>query len=229
MMEFDIFYVRILLALVMLISATIIDIRKREISDLMWVIFGAISVVLLFFEPDLIEAAFGVGFSLIVAPLVLVLWRFGLFGGADALGLIVLSALAPMATLSDSAVSPFTILVNSALISVSPMIINFIRNSVLVLRNVDIFHDFDETKSKKIFAMFLGYRSKNPKYSFSLEKQVGKKKRLNIVLHNSDTAEYCTTPDTWVTPGLPFMIFILGGFIIQLLFGDVILGLIGIG
>jgi len=92
-----------------------------------------------------------------------------------------------------------------------------------------IFHDFDETKSKKIFAMFLGYRSKNPKYSFSLEKQVGKKKRLNIALHNSDTAEYCTTPDTWVTPGLPFMIFILGGFIIQLLFGDVILGLIGIG
>jgi len=138
MMEFDIFYVRILLALVMLGSATIIDIRKREISDLMWVIFGAISVVLLFFEPDLIEAAFGVGFSLIVAPLVLVLWRFGLFGGADALGLIVLSALAPMATLSDSAVSPFTILVNSALISVSPMIINFIRNSVLILRNVHL-------------------------------------------------------------------------------------------
>ena len=227
-MEFDIFYVRIMLALVMLSSATIIDIRKREISDLMWIIFGAISVVLLFFEPDLIEAAFGVGFSLIVAPLVLVLWRFGLFGGADALGLIVLSALAPMATLSDSAVSPFTILVNSALLSVSPMIINFIRNSVLILRNNEIFHDFDETKSKKIFAMFLGYRSKNPKYSFSLETQVGKKKRLNIALHHSDTAEYCTTPDTWVTPGLPFMIFILGGFVLQLLFGDVILGLIGI-
>ena len=96
------------------------------------------------------------------------------------------------------------------------------------MRKEDIFHDFDETTSKKIFAMFLGYRSKNPKYSFSLETQVGKKKRLNIALHNSDTAEYCTTPDTWVTPGLPFMIFILGGFVIQLLFGDVILSLIGL-
>jgi preflagellin peptidase FlaK len=228
MIELDISHVRILLALVMLISATIIDIRKREISDLMWVVFGAISVVILFFEPNLAEAAFTVGFSLIVAPLVLILWRFGLFGGADALGLIVLSALAPMATFSDSAVSPFTILVNSALISVSPMIINFIRNSVLILRKNDIFHDFEETKSKKIFAMFLGYRSKNPKYSFSLEQKIGKKKRLNIALHHSDTAEYCTTPDTWVTPGLPFMIFILGGFIIQLLFGDVTLGLIGL-
>ncbi len=228
MIEVDIFHIRILFALAMLSSATIIDIRNREISDLMWIVFGAISVVLLFFEPDVLEAAFGVGFSLIVAPLVLILWRFGLFGGADALGLIVLSALAPMATLSDSAVSPFTILVNSALLSVSPMIVNFIRNSVLILRNQDIFQDFDETKSKKIFAMFLGYRSKNPKYSFSLETKVGKKKRLNIALHHSDSAEYCTTPDTWVTPGLPFMIFILGGFILQLLFGDVILRLIGL-
>ena len=228
MIELDIFQIRILFALVMLGSATIIDIRKREISDLMWIIFGVISVILLFFEPDLIEAIFGVGFSLIVAPLVLVLWRFGLFGGADALGLIVLSALAPMATLSDSVVSPFSIVVNSALLSITPMIVYFIRNSVLILRKDDIFQDFDETKSKKIFAMFLGYKSKNPKFSFSLEKQVGNKKRLNIALHHSDTAEYCTTPNTWVTPGLPFMIFILGGFILQLLFGDVILGLMGI-
>lgn len=228
MIELDILHIRILFALVMLGTATIIDIRSREISDLIWIVFGVISGILLFLEPNIIEAAFGVGFALIVAPLVLILWRFGLFGGADALGLIVLSALAPMATLSDSVVSPFSIVVNSALLSVTPMAVNFIRNSILIMRKEDIFHDFDETTSKKIFAMFLGYRSKNPKYSFSLETQVGKKKRLNIALHNSDTAEYCTTPDTWVTPGLPFMIFILGGFVIQLLFGDVILSLIGL-
>ena len=228
MLEIDIFHVRIILALVMLSLATIIDIRKREISDLLWIIFGVISVALLFLEPDLIQAAMGIGFSLIIAPLVLILWRFGLFGGADALGLIVLVSLAPMATFSDSAISPFSILVNSTILSVSPMIINFIRNSFLILRKENIFLDFDEPTSKKVLAMFLGYRSKNPKYCFSLEKKIGKKKRLNIVMHNSDSAEYCTTPDTWVTPGLPFMIFIFGGFIIQLLFGDVILGVIGV-
>ena len=228
MIELDIFHIRIIFALVMLSSATVIDIRKREISDLMWIVFGAISVVLLFLEPDIIQAAFGVGFSLVVAPLVLILWRFGLFGGADALGIIVLAALAPLATLSDSGVSPFTIVVNSAILSISPMIFNFIRNSIQIIRKNDIFHDFEEPTSKKIFAMFLGYRSKNPKYSFSLEQQVGKKKKLNIALHHSETAEFCKTPDTWVTPGLPFMIFILGGFIIQLLFGDLILGFLGI-
>jgi len=228
MLEFDIFQIRILFAIVMLSSATIIDIRKREISDLMWVIFGAVSVILLLFEQDIIQAAFGVGFSLIVAPIVLILWRFGLFGGADALGLIVLAALAPMATLTDSVVSPFSVVVNSALLSITPMVVNFARNSFRILRKEDIFRDFDETTSKKIFAMFLGYKSKNPKYSFSLETKIGKKKRLNIALHNSDTAEFCSTPNTWVTPGLPFMIFILGGFLLQLIFGDIILGLIGL-
>lgn len=228
MIELDIFHIRIIFAIVMLSTATIIDIRKREISDLMWIVFGAISVVLLFFEQDIIQVAFGTGFSLIVAPLVLILWRFGLFGGADALGIIVLAALAPMATLSESDVSPFTIVVNSALLSVTPMLINFIRNSIQILKKNEIFRDFDEPTSKKIFAMFLGYRSKNPRYSFSLESQVGKKKHLNIALHNSDTAEFCTTPDTWVTPGLPFMIFIFGGFIIQILWGDLILRLVGI-
>ena len=228
MLDFDIFQIRILFAIVMLSSATIIDIRKREISDLLWVVFGVISVVLLLFEQDIIQAAFGVGFSLIVAPIVLILWRFGLFGGADALGLIVLASLAPMATFSDSVVSPFSVVVNSALLSVTPMIVNFTRNSIRLLRKDNIFEDFDEPTSKKIFAMFIGYKSKNPKYSFSLETHVGKKKRLNITLHNSDTAEYCNTPNTWVTPGLPFMIFIFGGFILQLLFGDVILSLIGL-
>lgn len=228
MLDFDIFQIRILFAIVMLSSATIIDIRKREISDLLWVVFGVISVILLLFEQDIIQAAFGVGFSLIVAPIVLILWRFGLFGGADALGLIVLASLAPMATFSDSVVSPFSVVVNSALLSVTPMIVNFIRNSIRLLRKDNIFEDFDEPTSKKIFAMFIGYKSKNPKYSFSLETHVGKKKRLNITLHNSDTAEYCNTPNTWVTPGLPFMIFIFGGFVLQLLFGDVILSLIGL-
>ncbi|MFZ8922666.1 MAG: peptidase, partial [Nitrosopumilaceae archaeon] len=68
MIELDILHIRILFALAMLGIATVIDIRSREISDFIWIVFGGISVVLLFFEPNIIEAAFGVGFSLIVAP-----------------------------------------------------------------------------------------------------------------------------------------------------------------
>ena len=228
MIEIDIFQIRIIFALVMLTSATMIDIKKREISDILWIIFGALSILLLLFEQDIIQAAFGVGFALIVAPIVLILWKFGLFGGADALGIIVLASLAPMATFSDSQISPFSIIVNSAILSVSPMIVNFIRNSIRIMRKENIFQDFDEPSSKKVFAMFIGYKSKNPKFSFSLETQIGKVKKLNIAIHHADKAEYCSTPNTWVTPGLPYMIFILGGFLLQLFFGDIILRFIGV-
>ena len=228
MIEFDIFTMRIIVAIVMLGIATTIDIRKREISDSIWLVFGGISVVLLLLEPDPIQSLMGVGFSLIVVPLVLIVWRLGLFGGADALGLIVLSSLAPMVTLSDSIVTPFSILVNSAVLSIAPLIFNAIRNTISLSRNENIFEGFQESKTKKIIAMFLGHRSKNPKYSFSLEQQIGNQKKINISLHNSDTAEYCTTPNTWVTPGLPFMVFITAGFIAQLLFGDIILRIVGI-
>ena len=70
------------------------------------------------------------------------------------------------------------------------MIINFVRNSLLILQKKNIFMGFDESTSKKALAMFIGYRAKNPKYSFSLERKVGKKKTLNIAMHNSDSAEY---------------------------------------
>jgi preflagellin peptidase FlaK len=71
----------------------------------------------------------------------------------------------------------------------------------------------------------LGYKAKNPKYGFSIEKKAGKNKKLNLVLHHAEYAEFCTTPNTWITPGVPYMLFILMGFIAQLLFGDVIFNL----
>ena len=57
MIELEILHVRILFALAMLGIATIIDIRSREISDLIWIVFGVISGVLLLFEPNIVEAA----------------------------------------------------------------------------------------------------------------------------------------------------------------------------
>ena len=59
---------------------------------------------------------------------------------------------------------------------------------------------------KRIMAMFLGYRAKNPKYGFSIEKKAGKHKKLNLVLHHAEYAEFCNTPNTWITPGVPYML-----------------------
>jgi len=50
---------------------------------------------------------------------------------------------------------------------------------------------------------------------------------LDFTLKNADSAEFCSSSDTWVTPGVPYMIYIFGGFIVQLVYGDMIFNLIG--
>jgi preflagellin peptidase FlaK len=213
---------RIILALGMLGYASFTDITKREINDYVWVIFGALAAILLIFEPVLSDTLINIGFSLIVAPVVLIIWRIGLFGGADAFGIIVLAALAPQITLTESIITPFTILTNTVLISITPLFFNFFRNLIELVKKNNIFEGFDEPVGKRIMAMFLGYRAKNPKYGFSIEKKVGKHKKLNLVLHHAEYAEFCSTPNTWITPGVPYMLFISAGFILQLLYGDII-------
>ncbi len=219
---FDVYNARILSALIMLSIATTMDVWKREINDILWIVFGAISVVLIFFEPSMTNSLINIGVSLIVAPIALLIWRLGIFGGADALGLIVLAALAPQLSLSGNTVTPLTTLTNAAIISVVPIFLNLIRNLVAISRHKNIFEGFEETRLKKISAMFLGYRSKNPKYSFTIEKVEGNHKKIDFSFHHAENTQFCDKPDTWVTPGIPYILYITAGFVVQLLFGDII-------
>ncbi len=218
----DLDHLRIVLAIGMLGYASYTDVTKREVSDFVWIIFGALAVVLLIFEPNFSDALVNIGISLIVAPVVLIIWRIGFFGGADAFAIIVLAALVPQITFSDGMITPFTILTNAVLISIIPLFLNFFRNLIEITKKNDIFEGFKEPVGKRIMAMFLGYRAKNPKYGFSIEKKAGKNKKLNLVLHNAEYAEFCTRPNTWITPGVPYMLFIAVGFIVQVLYGDAI-------
>lgn len=222
----DLNHLRIILALGMLGYASYTDVTKREISDFIWIVFGVLAAVMLIFEPNFSDALLNIGFALIVAPLVLIIWRIGFFGGADAFAIIVLAALVPQITLTDGLITPFTILTNAVIISIIPLFLNLFRNLIEIARKNDIFEGFNEPIGKKITAMFLGYKAKNPKYGFSLEKKAGKNKKLNLVLHHAEYAEFCNTPNTWITPGVPYMLFIAAGFVAQLLYGDIIFNFI---
>ncbi|HZS72916.1 MAG TPA: A24 family peptidase C-terminal domain-containing protein [Candidatus Nitrosotalea sp.] len=228
-MSFDVTTVRIFLAILMLSIASYTDIKKREIDDRIWMIFGGLSVMLLVFVPDLSHSLVTLGISLIVAPIALLVWRIGFFGGADAFALIVLASLAPGATFANSQINPFTTLIDTVLLSIIPVFVNVIRNVVSMLKHEDIFNGFEnETKKNKIIAIFVGHRSKHPKFSFSIEKKEGNLRKLDFTLKNADSAEFCSSSDTWVTPGVPYMIYIFGGFIVQLVYGDIIFNLMRI-
>ncbi|MFZ0184210.1 MAG: A24 family peptidase C-terminal domain-containing protein [Nitrosotalea sp.] len=222
-MMFDVNSVRIILAVIMLGIASYTDVKKREIDDRIWMIFGGLAFVILFFTSNISNSLWMIGISLIVAPVALVIWRFGFFGGADAFALIVLAALAPGSTFTASQVNPFTTLTNTIILSIIPVVINILRNIVSLIRHDDIFKGFEnESRKNKIFAMFVGHRSKHPQFSFSIETREGNIKKMNFGMKNADSTEFCSSPDTWVTPGIPYVIYIFGGFVVQLIFGDII-------
>lgn len=221
--------IRIVLAMVMLGIATASDLKSREINDIIWVVFGAIAAILIPFSADLNAELLKIGISMIVAPIALIIWRFGLFGGADAFALIVLAGLTPNLTLWGGIITPFTILTNAVILSIAPMIINVIRNTILLATKQNIFDGFDETTTRKIFAMFIGYRATNPKFGFSIEQKVGNRKKLNLSLQHAENAEFCSKKDTWITPGIPYMVFIFAGFVVQLIYGDIIFSMFTTG
>jgi len=214
----------IVLALTMLIIGSIIDVRKREIHDYYWIGFGSVGFLLLFIDPDFIPNLLTIGFALIIAPFVILLWRLGLFGGADAFALIALAVIAPMATFSENAVTPFTTLSNAAILFVIPLLVNVMRNVISQIKGEDIFEEFDASTAKKSAAILMGYRSKNPRFGFAIEKTENGKKKFDLAMHHAENQEFCTKPNTWITPGIPYLLLITGGFIIQLFYGDIILG-----
>jgi len=212
------------LGLVMLILGSIIDVWKREIHDYYWIGFGVVGFLLVFLSSEIIPNLLLIGFALIIAPFVILIWRVGLFGGADAFALIALAVIAPMATLTENPVTPFTTLSNAAILFVIPFLINITRNSIAQIRGENIFEGFDESTSKKIIASLMGYKAKNPKFGFAIEKTEEGKKRLDLAIHHAENQEFCTTPNTWITPGIPYLLLITGGFVIQLAYGDIIVG-----
>ena len=212
------------LALTMLIVGSIIDVWKREIHDYYWIGFGVIGFLLVFISSELISNLLTMGFALIIAPFVILVWRIGLFGGADAFALIALAVIAPMATLSENVVTPFTALSNAAVLFIIPFLINITRNVIAQIKGEHIFEGFEESSGKKIAAMLMGYRAKNPKFGFAIEKTENGKKKLDLAIHHAENQEFCTEPNTWITPGVPYLLLITGGFIIQLFYGDILLG-----
>ncbi len=218
--------VRILVALFMLGLASLIDIKKREINDKLWIGFSGVAILLLFTSPNFWINLKTTGLAMIVSPIALVLWRLGIFGGADALCLIVLAGLAPMSSIISSQISPFTTLENASILTVIPFLINLSRNTVSLIQGNEIFHGIEESNLKKIFAMFVGYRTKNPKHSFCMEQVIDGKRYLDFSLRHAEKTSFCNGSDVWVTPGLPYVLYITGGFIIQIMYGDLILRLI---
>ncbi|MEM2264984.1 MAG: A24 family peptidase C-terminal domain-containing protein [Nitrososphaerota archaeon] len=147
-------------------------------------------------------------------------------GGADSKALITLSFLDPI-NLNKNIIHPFNsiiVLTNSCIISLIIPFSIFIYNLYRILNKEKIFEGFENEKIyRKIFALFIGYKTKNIKKRFatSIEKKINNKKKFVFSLLENEI-EFVSDKDIWVTPSISLIVFILFGYIISIIYGDIL-------
>ncbi|MEM4312176.1 MAG: prepilin peptidase [Nitrososphaerales archaeon] len=211
----------------MLVFISYLDLKKREVPDKVWIIFGLAGIFL-----HLVGFSQGESMSLhllwpigLTALIAYGLYFLGFYGGADAKALITLSVILPYYEPSFyfHRFASLITLTNGIIITLSLPFFFLIYNSLKLLRGERIFEGFeDESKIRKFLALCLGFRSKKVrKFMFPLEKEEEGKRRFEFKLFGWYD-EYTMAKDKWITPAIPLLIFISAGYLSMILFGDII-------
>ncbi|MEM3509470.1 MAG: prepilin peptidase [Nitrososphaerota archaeon] len=169
-------YLRQALSLIMLLICSYEDIKTREINDKIWIIFSPIGIIITLIEFFLkfIDFSYLIFYilSIIIAIIISIIIYYSKFvGGADSKALITLSFLDPI-NLNKNIIHPFNsiiVLTNSCIISLIIPLFLFIYNLYRILNKEKIFEGFENEKIyRKIFALFIGYRTKKIKKIYGL-------------------------------------------------------------
>lgn len=231
MADFEV--IRVIIALTMFASASYFDLKKRMVSDLLWVVFAVAAGVIYIFDFPSFDRGILIMISMaLTGAIAYGIYRFGLFGGADMLALITFSGVLPLydgtflgrETLTFHPIAPFMVLTNAVIISVAQVAFNVLRNLAYNSRRPGkLFEGLEhEPTSYKILAMMIGHRSDNPQYAFPIERIVDGRREFDFGLKPAETADYETRKDVWVTAGLPFLVFFAAGFVIMIFGGDIL-------
>ncbi len=250
-MDYLVNIISILVVLAFLGYGSWSDLKTREVSNIVWVLFAPIGVTLtvarLYFSPELLWISLG---SIIVASsFALLLFYTGVFGGADAKGLICIGITIP--TLPENIASanffhpflPVVILSNSFLVAVSMALYIFVRNVFWKYSmHRSLFLGLEKEPAwKKAFAIVSGYKAdlkeiEDKVYLYPLEEVVesgsaverkfnlfvgAEADRQDLIGKLRPYVEKEFIPhEIWATPGLPMLVFVTIGFTLAIVLGD---------
>ncbi len=219
---------RLIIGVIILAYASYTDIKTRRASNYLWIIMGGLGGILLVAHYLLVdfENIYLLIFIPIMIGLVYLLFQLRLiFGGADAKALMAIAILVPLQPnieglpIWSGSIMPgsWQVFSNSIILFLFIPISLFVYN--LIKRNIAFPH------------IFLGYQMKikiaREKFVWPLEKIVdGKRKFVYMpkefdIDKELDEFEKQKIDEIWVTPKIPFMIPLLGGFIFTFFFGDI--------
>ena len=243
-------YLRSLLILTMLIYTSYKDLKTREISDILWVVFGAIGIAIDAYEVvinslTLLDLVLPLVFMIVFA---LVSGYLVFFGEADLFAFVILGLLQPRApnllgsyVLFKPIFFPLTLIANSVLIGASASVLVLFEN--LSSKNMDPLFSGHEAEPawKKLLLLITARRVdaskvRGPPYQYPLEyldpETNELKLRLRPDLEDEKAAKMIedlkklSRPKIWVSHTLPFMLSLLVGYIFSVTFGDIILSII---
>jgi len=229
----DLLYaIKVILAIPFLIYACKVDLKERKVPDRVWRYMLLIFLPVVFVEYILTH--FNLIFAIVqfafIYSLSYILFRLGMWGGADAKALMVLSASFPVFPEISAlplvnkgfGILAFSTLSNSVIFSPAVVIYVFLRNLKSGLKNGNPIY------------YFTGYQvdaDKIPRFHNLLEFiEEGKLVRVNkgkepdekMLMELRNTKIAGKIDKVWVTPGLPFLVFITAGFLISVIIGDVL-------
>jgi preflagellin peptidase FlaK len=234
-------YLNLTATIVMFLYTSYLDLTKREVEDKVWLVFAGLGCALEAYE---VVAGLTVLSTLLVSVAIATavgmgLYLFGFYGGADGKALIVLAILLPVYVpkvgLYD--LVPLMVLTNGVLTSMLLPLGLVITNLIRIAKGERIFEGFDEPFYRKALALMLGYKQtgKPKRFQFSLERtmttdladdgpaRITAKKKFDFSLTRDEFEE---KTGTWVTPGIPLLVFFAAGLVALLLYGDLVIGLI---
>jgi len=219
--------VRLGLALVMLLGASISDLRTRRVPNRYWIPFAAFAGVLwttdLAGEPGTrhLEAA---AWALGTCGFLYALWYAGLFGGADAKGLMVLAWLWPgVPDLAAGSITPtFDGLVNGSFLVLAVPVGFLLWNAVRG----------DLALPAMLLGVQMGIDRAESRHVWPMRRVDGDRLRWHYWSRPTDdlTEVYRRlrrhgVKRVWVTPKLPFMLNLSAGLVLAALAGNVALRL----
>lgn len=223
-----------------LIYACWLDIKSRTVPNKVWKFMLIFAAPITFLEMLNYVASLSylliiISFAILTVALAYVLYAIGAYGGADAKAIMCLALLFPVYPKfsifpildSISFNFGFASLANSVLAAPILMAFMFFRNLIR--------EGFSEMKKSPLY-FFVGYRvdvDSIPKFHNLLEVvEGGEIKRLRRGVEANEelinAIKNSKIQRVWVTPALPFIVFITAGYVLAFFVGDVLFYVVSI-
>jgi preflagellin peptidase FlaK len=203
---------QVFVSLVFLFYASWSDLKTREVSNVVWMLFAPIGLALTLTQMFLFEAGSGgqlywFGISVgVTSVLALALFYAGAYGGADAKALICLSVTLPFYPsnfinwASDSPIFPLSVFSNAVIIAAFSVVYVLLRNVVWRQRTgKPFFEGFnEESRGRKFLTLLSGYKIKldrleKDEFLYPLEdvqaSETGETKRTLVVFPKDEERE----------------------------------------